>query len=55
MMNTNELKKTDYSVVIVNMSGSNTIRKVYTDKERYYIKINGEVRDVTHLKNDFYR
>lgn len=53
---TDKLKKTEYTMVIVNMSSSNTVRKVYTDgNENYFIKVNGEVRDVTHLKNDFYR
>ena len=52
---TDKLKKTEYTMVIVNMSNSNTVKKVYTNGKRYFIKINGEVRDVTQFKNDFYR
>lgn len=49
------MKKTQYTMVIVNMSGANTVRRVYEENGKYFIKINGEVRDVTERKNDFYR
>jgi hypothetical protein len=50
-----DMKKTEYTMVIVNMSGANTNRRVYEENGKYFIKINGEVRDVTQLKKDFYR
>lgn len=49
------MKKTEYTLVIVNMSGANSVRRVYEEGGKYFIKINGEVRDVTALKRDFYR
>lgn len=48
------LKKTGYRVVIVSMNGSNIVRQVWTDEARYYIKLNNELRDVTHLEKEFF-
>lgn len=50
------MKKTEYTMVIVNMNGANTVRRVYADENgNYFIKVNGEVRDVTRFKNEFLR
>lgn len=51
----NTLKRTEYKVSIVSMSSSNIVRQIWTDGESYYIKLNNELRDVTHLKSEFYR
>ena len=49
------MKKTEYTLVMVNMSGANTVRRVYEEDGKYFIKVKGEVRDVTALKKDFFR
>lgn len=51
------MKKTDFQMlVIASMNGANIYRRVYIDENgRYYIKYNGEVRDVTEKKAYFIR
>lgn len=51
----NGMKKTEYTMIaITNMSGLDITRRVWADENgNYFVKLNGEIRNVTKFKNDF--
>ena len=42
-------------LAISGMSNANTYRRVWEKDGRYFVKMNGEIRDVTFAKSSFIR